>query len=134
MARGAHEPDRHALERGAGRGQQEIGAGRTEPDHDDARLRRHAPWRLRRSGRRAGGAAVVGTVVVPSRAVLGVGALGGVTSYTLWPWPFGVQPHVPNRGSTCTLNAFSSASIALLRGAPSPAARAPAAPARATPA
>ena len=38
MARGAHEPDRHPLERGAGGREQQVGARRTEPDHDDTRL------------------------------------------------------------------------------------------------
>ena len=76
MARGAHEADRDPLERGAGRGKQQVGAGRTEPDDDDARLR---PACLRRSGRAPGApaGAVVVVVVVPSRAVLGVGAFGG---------------------------------------------------------
>ena len=50
MARGAHEADRDALERGARGGEQQVGAGRAEPDHDDARL----------AGSPARGAAVVG--------------------------------------------------------------------------
>ena len=36
MARGAHVADRNALQRGACRGQQQVDAGRTETDHDDA--------------------------------------------------------------------------------------------------
>ena len=36
MARGAHVAHRYPFERGAGRGQQQVGAGRAEPDHDDA--------------------------------------------------------------------------------------------------
>ena len=83
MARGAHEADRHPLERGAGGRQQQIGAGRTEPDHYDARLRRHEPRDYGVDVAAPGDAAgnvVGGTVVVPSRTVLGFGALGGVTS------------------------------------------------------
>ena len=37
MARRAHVAHRHPLERGARRGQQQVDAGRTEPDHDDPR-------------------------------------------------------------------------------------------------
>ena len=74
MTRGAHESDRHALECGARRGQQQVGARGPEPDNDDARLARHYGV----PGAELEGATVV-EGVVPSRFVLGFGASGAVT-------------------------------------------------------
>ena len=88
VARRAHVAHRDPLERGAGRGQQQVDAGRTESDHDDARPA-HPP---------AG--TVVGVVVggahaaVFSRHVRSAGTCGGSTASWV---PFAVVsfPHVP---------------------------------------
>ena len=70
VAGGAHVADRDPLERGAGRGQQQVDAGRTETDHDDAGSV-HPP---------ASGVVVV-VAGAFSRAVRGSGTAGGVTRY-----------------------------------------------------
>ena len=71
MTRRAHEAHRHALERGARGREQQIRAGRAEPDNYDARLLHGYGTSVAAAGSEV--------VVVPSRDVAGVGAFGGVT-------------------------------------------------------
>ena len=80
MARGAHEADRDPLERRAGRGQQQVGAGRAEPDDDDTRLHRHPAYRRTTAFRpvRRAVVVVVGAVVLARGAR--VCCFGAVTS------------------------------------------------------
>ena len=88
VPRRARVPHRDPLERGAGRGQQEIDPGRTEPDHDDARPA-HPP---------------AGTVVVVvvgvhaadfSLQTRGFGTVGAVTAKPVFPFASLISPQVP---------------------------------------
>ena len=101
----ADEPDRNPFERGARGGKEQVGAGRAEPDHHDARLARH----LARSVRQA--ATGLRWWWCPRAAVLGAGGCGGTTRYWTPCEPLTAR-QVPNRGSMCTLNVFRIAVVA----------------------
>src|SRR5262249_32505160 len=102
MARGAHVADRDALERGARGGEQEIDAGRTESDHDDAGSV-HPP-----AGTDVEVVGVFDGVQsgVASRHTRGCGSVGGITAIVLLPLWSVVAPQLPYSGLTHTFRSL----------------------------